>query len=77
MNKTYKEWLKYYENANKEDVIQDIMLDTKEIDRLNNIIDNIEKKIKKIISFGNSWHWDNGAIEDYLKDLLDYVKTKR
>ena len=39
MNRTYEEWLKYYENATKEQVIEDMMLDIKEIQRLNNRID--------------------------------------
>ena len=52
MNKSFVEWLDYYENATKEDVIQDMMLDinsikekNKEIERLNNIINDIETYI--------------------------------
>lgn len=47
MNRTYEEWLKYYENATKEQVIEDIMLDIKEIQRLNNIIEELKKWIKE------------------------------
>ena len=39
MNRTYEEWLKYYKNATKEQVIEDMILDIKEIQRLNNRID--------------------------------------
>lgn len=53
MNKSYIEWIDYYENATKEDVIQDMMLDInsikekdKEIERLNNIINELEKFFK-------------------------------
>ena len=53
MNKSYIEWIDYYENATKEDVIQDMMLDInsikekdKEIERLNNIIDELKEDIE-------------------------------
>jgi DNA-binding transcriptional regulator GbsR (MarR family) len=53
VNKSYIEWLDYYENATKEDVIQDMMLDihsikekNKEIERLNNIIKEVREYIK-------------------------------
>lgn len=35
MKRTYEEWLKYYENATKEQVIEDTMHDMEEITRLN------------------------------------------
>ena len=51
MNKSYIEWIDYYENATKEDVIQDMMLDInsikekdKEIDRLSKEVDMWNKK---------------------------------
>ena len=47
MNRTYEEWLKYYENATKEQVIEDMMLDNKEIERLTNIINELEKYLKE------------------------------
>lgn len=50
MNRTYEEWLKYYENATKEQVIEDMMLDIKEIQRLNNRIDKAIEDINKLIS---------------------------
>ena len=34
MSKTYKEWLKYYENATKEQIIEDVEHDNLEIKRL-------------------------------------------
>ena len=50
MNRNYEDWLKYYENATKEQVIEDMMLDInsikekdKEIERLNNIINEYTK----------------------------------
>lgn len=52
MNKSYIEWLDYYENATKKDVIQDMMLDinsvkekNKEIERLNKLLENIDTYI--------------------------------
>lgn len=51
MNKSYIEWIDYYENATKEDVIQDMMLDInsikekdKEIERLSKEVDMWNKK---------------------------------
>ena len=35
MNKSYIEWLDYYENATKEDVIQDMILDIKDLKEKN------------------------------------------
>lgn len=35
MNRTYEEWLKYYENVSKEQVIEDMLHDIEEIERLN------------------------------------------
>ena len=49
MNRTYEEWLEYYENATKEQVIEDTMHDMEEINRLNNIILNQQKRIDKTI----------------------------
>ena len=43
MNRTYEEWLKYYENATKEQVIEDMMLDIKEIERLKEMKLHTEK----------------------------------
>lgn len=45
MSKTYEEWLKYYENATKKQVIEDVEHDNLEIERLNSIINNDFSKI--------------------------------
>ena len=47
MKRTYEEWLKYYENATKEQVIEDMTHDFEEIERLNNIIDGVENLLKR------------------------------
>ena len=56
MNKSYVEWLDYYENATKEDVIQDMILDInsikeqkKKIERLNNIINRVDNFVDRTI----------------------------
>lgn len=55
MNRNYEDWLKYYENATKEQVIENIMLDVnnikekdKEIERLNKEKSILEKSLKLI-----------------------------
>lgn len=76
MNKSYVEWLDYYENATKEDVIQDLMLDinsikekNKEIERLNNII----KRIKDHFIFLkiNS----NGSNKEFFEDIIEMIEA--
>lgn len=57
MNRTYEEWLKYYKNATKEQVIEDMMLDIKEIDRL-------KQKINKAIEYIEHYAIED---EDYSK----------
>ena len=47
MNRTYEEWLKYYKNATKEQVIEDMMLDIKELKQLKKQKDDIVEYIKK------------------------------
>lgn len=32
-------------------------------------IDKAIIKIKKLYEFGNEWHWDNGAIEDEVREI--------
>ena len=49
MSKTYEEWLKYYENITKEQVIFDLMLDVQEIEKLNTIINELEKDFERKI----------------------------
>ncbi len=55
MNRNYEDWLKYYENATKEQVIEDMMLDInsikekdKEIEKLNKEKSILEKSLKLI-----------------------------
>ena len=47
MSKTYDEWLKYYENITKEQVIFDLMLDMQEMEKLNNITKNQQEDIEE------------------------------
>lgn len=67
MNKTYEEWLKYYENATKEQVIEDMYRDIQEIKQLK---DNRDKAIELL---GNYKHY---CVPDELsnrenEDLVD------
>ena len=55
MNRNYEDWLKYYENATKEQVIEDMMLDInsikekdKEIERLKEVIQRNDKEIDNL-----------------------------
>ena len=66
MSKTYEEWLKYYENATKEQVIEDVEHDNLEIERLNNIIKEFGILIKNEIN-------ESKLEEDYERvDSLEY-----
>ncbi len=47
MSKSYEEWLKYYENATKEQVIEDMTHDFEEIERLKNIIKEVREYIEE------------------------------
>ena len=58
MNRTYIEWLDYYENATKEDVIQDMMLD----------INSIKEKNQQITQLTNNWN----ELEEWLKSVVEY-----
>ena len=42
MNRTYEEWLKYYENATKEQVIEDLTIETELIFTPNSLTNNRE-----------------------------------
>lgn len=42
MNKSYEEWLQYYKNATKEQVIEDMMLDIVELKSKNKKLDVIK-----------------------------------
>ena len=64
MNKTYDEWLKYYEDCKKEQVIFDIMLDGQEIERLNNIINELEKYCNEEIE-----DYDEHINSQYITDI--------
>ena len=88
MNKSYIEWIDYYENATKEDVIQDMMLDinsikekNKEIERLNNIINEVKDYIRsKSIKFTMAYVEDDGRIDlsrsEYRIDKLTSKQVK-
>ena len=61
MSKTYKEWLEYYSNATKEQVIEDLTQDNLEIERLHNLIKEVRETIEKL---------DNGTFIDYGENSL-------
>lgn len=67
MNRTYEEWLKYYENATKEQVIEDMMLDIKELKQIKKQKDDVVEYIKEHLT-------DNGRFlmlnEWQVPDLL-------
>ncbi len=69
MNRTYEEWLKYYENATKEQVIEDMMLDIKEIQRLNNRID---KAIEYIVNNDELYYGDD--LYDSYQTIINILK---
>lgn len=46
MNKSYEEWLQYYKNATKEQVIQDMILDIVELKSKNKKLEDIKSYIK-------------------------------
>lgn len=72
MNKSYIEWIDYYENATKEDVIQDMMLDInsikekdKEIERLNKALKEYDRETYcKLIN-------ENRRLKKYMQDNLE------
>lgn len=33
-------------------------------------------KIKELYEFGNEWHWDNGAIEDEVREIEEILGGK-
>ena len=70
MSKTYAEWLKYYENATKEQIIEDVEHDNLEIERLNNIINELEKWLdkKEKLTF-NSWNKGIHEVQRKLQEL--------
>lgn len=47
MNKSYEEWLQYYKNATKEQVIEDMMLDIAELKSKNKKLDSIKFYIEQ------------------------------
>lgn len=69
MNRTYEEWIKYYENATKEQVIEDTMHDMEEINRLNNIITELEKYILNHYIVGHTIQ--NASLDDILNKLKE------
>lgn len=68
MSKTYEKWLKYYENATKEQVIEDMMLDMQEIERLNKELEELKHIMYMIRD-------DNGLNHLWCKDIvLEWLK---
>lgn len=62
MKKTYEEWLKYYENVTKEQVIFDMMLDMQEIERLNKQLQLISDEFLK-------YDWENSSKKQIINQL--------
>lgn len=63
MSKTYKEWLDYYSNATKEQVIEELTIDNQEIERLNKGLEYMKL------------YWSNR--EEYEKnELLNQIRDK-
>ena len=65
---------KYYANATKEEVIEDMFLDcreqAKEIERLNNIINKLERYINKTIIDGGT----RGSMTFWYRQIYDYLQ---
>lgn len=72
MNKTYEEWLKYYENATKEQVIEDMMLDIKELKQLKKQKDDVVEYIKFLYIINQNI---NGKFSDTLwgQEILELL----
>lgn len=82
MKRTYEEWLKYYENATKEQVIEDMMHDMEEITRLNNIINEYENMKKELTQYiyHNEYcrfgHIDGGEADEMREIIAKTDKLK-
>ena len=70
MSRTYREWLEYYKNASKELIIDDVMHDNEEIERLNNII----KDIKSQLDYLETYSSKEDVFED-MKRRLDKIEN--
>lgn len=72
MNKSYVEWIDYYENATKEDVIQDMILDINSIKEKN-------KEIERLTAESTEWESKYYQLQDIIKEarekLLCYGET--
>lgn len=73
-NKTYNEWLNYYENATKEQVITDLMIDWDTFVKWKNVLDKIKNKIDKELKEGRPT--EEGKPEDYLW-LMGYYDANK
>lgn len=62
MSKTYEEWLKYYENATKEQIIEDVEHDNLEIERLNKQLQLISDEFLK-------YDWENSSKKQIINQL--------
>lgn len=72
MNRTYEEWLKYYGNATKEQVIEDMMLDIKELKQLKKQKEDVVEYCNKTIE---SLNWKKRDIMQILTPENGYLKA--
>ena len=88
MSKTYEEWLEYYENYKKEQVIFDLWLNMQEIERLNSkaeelmtlyttereVKEDYKSIIKEVKEYIKENEKEYGSLEDNEKIILDILK---
>lgn len=67
MNKSYIEWIDYYKNATKEDVIQDMMLD------INNIKEK-DKEIERLTAESTEWESKCYKYQDIINELEKWLE---
>ena len=76
--KTYEYWLKYYEYATKEHVIEDSMHDIEEITKLQQENKELKEKIDKAIEHIKKYQYWNGDNYNCLhcEELLEILGDK-
>ena len=73
--KTYEYWLKYYENATKEQVIEDSMHDIEEITKLQQENKQLKEQLEYLRSneYLNQVKWGRNFNEELVKDLQQRI----